>query len=157
MSYSTNFIVSSILPTFFLVFIEFKEPLFWVSSPQMYTIDCLNLPISQRCHELTRLMNVCSVKELQDFFPILVQSVFGSGPGGNQVGWGLRTYTSVTYHDQETKNAYRDLTEFFNSQGAMFDACYKLLNEQIKFDVPLDQLPVSHGGGGVVALMDWKK
>lgn len=108
----------------------------------MYLTERLNLPIPYRCSDLARVINECSVKDLQDFFPTLVQSVFGSGPGGNNVGWGLRTRipaVRVPPHENE----YSILIQFFSSHGPMFELCYRLLNEQIKFDVPIDMLPVS--------------
>lgn len=105
-------------------------------------MDRLCFPFPARCFELDRIMSECSIKDLHDFFPILVQSVFGSGVGGNQVGWGLRMRRSNT-HIQALDEEFNVLMQFFSSQGPMFDLCYRLLNDQIKFEVPIDMLPVS--------------
>lgn len=46
----------------------------------VYLNDCLNYPISTRCTELNRLIDCGSLKDLHDFFPTLVKSIF-TAPG----------------------------------------------------------------------------
>lgn len=104
---------------------------------QIYLSELLNYPVVHRCAELNLLINRCSIKELQDFFPVLVQSVFGNASGGNQLGWGLRTLTAKTNNHE-----YEVMYSFFMPMGPMFRLCYRLLNEPIKFDVPIEILPV---------------
>ncbi|KAL9873263.1 sphingomyelin phosphodiesterase 4 isoform X2 [Glossina fuscipes] len=97
-------------------------------------LELLNYPILERCNELKILFNECNIHELQDIFPNVVQSVFGIGNRG--IGWGLRTTTK--------KNApqfFDTLFEFFAPMGPIFQICYRLLNDAIKFEINLDQLP----------------
>ena len=88
-----------------------------------------------RCPELGLLIDRCSIKELQDLFPFLVKSIFGVPNGG--VGWGFRTITQ-----QANPNEFGILYSFFVPLGPMFRLCYRLLNEPVKFDVPIELLPV---------------
>lgn len=52
----------------------------FLNCSQMYLNDCLNFPIYNKCTELSKLIDFGSIKDLQDFFPTLVKSIFGS-PG----------------------------------------------------------------------------
>lgn len=105
---------------------------------QLFISDILNFPPVERCKQLNILIDRCSVKELQDLFPMLIQSVFSNGPGGNQLGWGLRTLTRKSNVDE-----YNGLYSFFHpGTGSMLRLCYRLLNEPIKFDLPIEMLPV---------------
>lgn len=105
----------------------------------MYLNDLLNLSPVHRCAELNLQFDRCSLKELQHFFPNLVHSIFGNNAGAvPPIGWGLRTITGLT-----NAHEFDMLHQFFVPMGPMFRLCYRLLNESIKFDVPLDALPVS--------------
>ena len=89
-----------------------------------------------RCTELNILFDRGNLRELQEVFPKIVQSVFGVGTGG--LGWGLRATTK-----ENAPPCFEMLHNFFAPMGPMFRLCYRLLNEAIKFELPLDQLPVS--------------
>ncbi|XP_067637109.1 sphingomyelin phosphodiesterase 4 [Eurosta solidaginis] len=97
-------------------------------------MELLNYPITDRCVELTQLFERCSLRELQDIFPAIIQSVFGIGSGG--LGWGLRATTK-----ENSPMCFDILHEFFSPVGPMLRLCYRLLNEAIKFDFNLDLLP----------------
>lgn len=78
-----------------------------------------------------------SIKELQDSFVPIVNSIFGI-PGG--IGWGFRTITR-----QAAQHEFDVLYKFFTPLGPMFRLCYRLLNDSnsIKFEIPIELLPVS--------------
>ncbi|XP_069964053.1 sphingomyelin phosphodiesterase 4 isoform X1 [Bactrocera oleae] len=97
-------------------------------------MELMSYPIPDRCVELTQLFERCSLRELQDVFPTIVQSVFGIGSGG--LGWGLRATTK-----ENSPMCFDVLHEFFSPMGPMLRLCYRLLNEAIKFEFNLDLLP----------------
>ncbi|XP_037949505.1 sphingomyelin phosphodiesterase 4 isoform X2 [Teleopsis dalmanni] len=97
-------------------------------------LDLLSAPIVQRVHELPNLFQHCSLRELQDVFPALVQSIFGVGTGG--FGWGLRGSTK-----ENTSGCFDLIYTFFAPQGPMLRVCYRLLNDAIKFDFSINMLP----------------
>lgn len=99
--------------------------------------EILNCPLYQRCSELGIIIDRSSVKELQEFFVPIVNSIFGV-PGG--IGWGLRTITRPAAQQE-----FDLLCNFFTPLGPMFRLCYRLLNDSnsIKFEVPIELLPVS--------------
>ncbi|KAJ6638345.1 Sphingomyelin phosphodiesterase 4 [Pseudolycoriella hygida] len=106
--------------------------------------DILNYPLIPRCDEFSHIIERCSIKELHDLFPTLVNSIFGVP---NTTGWGLRTVCR-SLNQQEFDCLYN----FFTPLGPMFRLCYRLLNEPFKFDVPIEMLPFStsqvlHNGG----------
>lgn len=104
----------------------------------LYLSELLTYPlVHHRCAELGLLIDRCSIKELQDFFPALVNSIFGNAPG-NGIGWGLRTVARETHQHE-----FDVLYTFFIPLGPMFRLCYRLLNEPVKFDIPIEMLPVS--------------
>ncbi|KAG4078094.1 hypothetical protein HA402_002145 [Bradysia odoriphaga] len=97
--------------------------------------DVLNYPLIARCTEFSHIIDRCSIKELHDIFPTLVNSIFGVP---NSTGWGLRTICrSLNQHEFDC------LYHFFTPLGPMFRLCYRLLNEPFKFDVPIEMLPFS--------------
>lgn len=88
-----------------------------------------------RCPELGLLIDRCSTKQLQDNFPLLVRAIFGLDGG---TGWGFRTITkNLNPHEFEI------LYNFFIPLGPMFRMCYRLLNDALKFEVPISFIPVS--------------
>ncbi|XP_017468610.1 PREDICTED: sphingomyelin phosphodiesterase 4 isoform X1 [Rhagoletis zephyria] len=97
-------------------------------------MELFNYPIPDRCLELTQLFERCSLRELQDIFPTIVQSVFGIGSGG--LGWGLRATTK-----ENSQMCFDILHDFFSPMGSMLRLCYRLLNDAIKFEFSLDLLP----------------
>lgn len=93
------------------------------------------MPLPNKISELTFIIQRCGIKELQDIFPALVSSIFGDLNG---LGWNLRLITR-----EQNLTEFEWLYSFLNPMGgAMFEMCYKLLNDTIKFDVPLSSLPV---------------
>lgn len=91
----------------------------------------------ERCTELNILFERCNLRELQEIFPSIVHSVFGIGSGG--LGWGLRATTK-----ENAPQIFDMLYNFFSPMGPMFRLCYRLLNEAIKFELSLEQLPVKY-------------
>lgn len=102
--------------------------------PQNRFMEILSYPLKERCYQLGLLIEHCSIKELQEVFPTLVNSIFRSNNG---IGWGLRSYVAniSTYE-------FNILYDFFIPLGPMFRLCYKLLNDALKFDVPITTLPI---------------
>ncbi|XP_065354965.1 sphingomyelin phosphodiesterase 4 isoform X2 [Calliphora vicina] len=97
-------------------------------------LELLSFPLLDRCTELNILFERCNLRELQEIFPSIVQSVFGIGTGG--LGWGLRATTK-----ENSPQCFDMLHNFFGPMGPMFRLCYRLLNEAIKFELSLEQLP----------------
>ncbi|KAI8129032.1 Sphingomyelin phosphodiesterase 4 [Lucilia cuprina] len=97
-------------------------------------LELLSFPLLDRCTELNILFERCNLRELQEIFPSIVQSVFGIGTGG--LGWGLRATTK-----ENSPQCFDMLHNFFSPMGPMFRLCYRLLNEAIKFELSLEQLP----------------
>ncbi|XP_073824716.1 sphingomyelin phosphodiesterase 4 isoform X2 [Musca autumnalis] len=97
-------------------------------------LELLSFPLFDRCHELNILFDRCNLRELQELFPTIINSVFGIGTGG--LGWGLRTTTK-----ENSAPCFDILYNFFSPMGPMFRLCYRLLNDQIKFDLALEHLP----------------
>lgn len=101
----------------------------------MRILDILNLPLMHRCPELGLIFDRASLKELQEIFPVLINSIFGL-PGGG-VGWGLRTTQQANPHEFEI------LYNFFIPFGPMFRLLYRLLSDPVKFEIPIGFLPVN--------------
>lgn len=94
----------------------------------------LNLPVPTRCAELTVLLDRASLLELHNFFPILIDNIFG--PQGT-VCWDLRTTTEGKCED------FNQLHHFLSPCGPLFKVVYTLLKDpNIKYDFPLLYLPV---------------
>lgn len=95
----------------------------------------LSLPIRTRCAELTVFLSRGTLLELHNFFPILIDNIFG--PQGT-LAWGLRSTTEAQTED------FRQLQHFLSPMGPMFKLIYALLNEPtIKYEFALAYLPVS--------------
>nr|XP_013101708.1 unnamed protein product [Stomoxys calcitrans] len=97
-------------------------------------LELLSFPIMERCSELNMLFDICNLRELQELFPTIVNSVFGIGTGG--LGWGLRATTK-----ENSPQCFEMLYNFFAPMGPMFRLCYRLLNDAIKFELSLEHLP----------------
>lgn len=71
---------------------------------------------------------------MQALFPQLVSNIFAP-----QNGWGLRQITV-----EANRYEFEALLSFLEPQGPMFRLCYKLLYDpQLKYNLPLNSLPVS--------------
>lgn len=97
-------------------------------------LELLSQPTIERCPELGLLFDRCSIREMQELFPIIVNSIFDLTTGG--IGWGLRATTK-----ENSPHAFDILHDFFIPHGPMFRLCYRLLNDAIKFEFSIDLLP----------------
>lgn len=92
--------------------------------------------MQRRVVELTNILLECNIKDLQIFFPYLVEHIFGINPpyGG---GWNLlKTFRRQNPSDFEA------LFKFLHPFGPFFDIIYKLLIDvYLKFEYPLTLLP----------------
>ncbi|XP_066260835.1 sphingomyelin phosphodiesterase 4 isoform X1 [Euwallacea similis] len=94
----------------------------------------LKLPIRNRCAELTVLLDRASLLELHNFFPVLIDNIFG--PQGTDC-WGLRATTDGNLDD------FRQLHHFLSPCGPLFRLIYTLLKDpNIKYEFSLSYLPV---------------
>ncbi|XP_065075055.1 sphingomyelin phosphodiesterase 4 [Ochlerotatus camptorhynchus] len=101
---------------------------------QTRVLEILSLPPMMRCPELGLLIDRASLKELQDIYPTLINSVFGLNGG---TGWGLRVMTRDTHpHDFDVLYNF-----FIPIGGPMFRMCYRLLNDSLKYELPISYLP----------------
>jgi hypothetical protein len=93
----------------------------------------LTLPIRTRCAELTVLFDRGSTLDLQNFFPLLIDNIFG--PQGT-VSWGLRVARDVN-------EDFRQLEHFLSPCGPVFKLIYTLLKDpSAKYDFPVMYLPI---------------
>ncbi|CAH0555499.1 unnamed protein product [Brassicogethes aeneus] len=93
----------------------------------------LNLPIRQKCAELTVLLDRGNILELHNFFPILINHIFG--PQGT-ICWEIRTITESSSDD------FRQMQHFLSPNGPVFKLIYTLLKDPaIKYDFSLTFLP----------------
>ncbi|XP_044271314.1 sphingomyelin phosphodiesterase 4 [Tribolium madens] len=93
----------------------------------------LTLPIRARCAELTVLFDRGSTLDLQNFFPLLIDNIFG--PQGT-VSWGLRIARDVN-------EDFRQLEHFLSPCGPVFKLIYTLLKDpSAKYDFPVMYLPI---------------
>lgn len=100
---------------------------------QMRLTDILNYPLSERLHQLRMIENVATTKDLQAFFPILVQSIFGN-MSNNPTGWNLRTTST-------NSSEYYLLYNYFNPHESFFRLIYRLQSSFVKFELPFPELP----------------
>ncbi|XP_026461722.1 sphingomyelin phosphodiesterase 4-like [Ctenocephalides felis] len=91
----------------------------------------LSTPIQFRCHRLNAMINSYHPRDLQNIFPQLVDSIFNSRGGQ---GWGLRVIT-------QSSNEFDLLHDFFSPLGPFLRLCYRLLDDNIKFLLPISYLP----------------
>lgn len=89
-----------------------------------------------RCRELTSLLSCGNIRDLQQIFPLLIDSIFG--PRGT-LCWSLRTVVV----DNNTYE-YNLLQEFLSPCGPLFKLIYNLLREShVKYEFSVAFLPVS--------------
>ncbi|XP_055606110.1 sphingomyelin phosphodiesterase 4 [Uranotaenia lowii] len=105
-----------------------------MDSPGVRILEILSLPPIMRCPELGLLIDRASLKELQDIYPIVINSIFGINSGS---GWGFRIMTRDTHpHDFDVLYNF-----FIPIGGPMFRLCYRLLNDSLKYELPMSFLP----------------
>lgn len=92
--------------------------------------------MQRRVIELTNILSECNMKDLQIFYPFLVEHIFGINPSyGN--GWNLSRISRR--HDLGDFDA---LFKFFHPFGFFFELIYKLLGDvYLKYEYPLTFLP----------------
>ncbi|KAK6638019.1 hypothetical protein RUM44_008443 [Polyplax serrata] len=93
-------------------------------------------PMQRRIVELTNILGECNTKDLQVFFPFLVEHIFGVNPSYGP-GWNLlRTSRRHDVGDFEA------LYKFLHPFGMFFEIIYKLLGDvYLKYEYPLTFLP----------------
>ncbi|XP_051170691.1 sphingomyelin phosphodiesterase 4 [Leptopilina boulardi] len=94
----------------------------------------LNLPLINRCRELTILIEKSSTADLQHVFPVLIHSLFGIN---DNIGWGLHSINA-----KKNPQEYDTLCYFLGPMGPIFSLCYKLLPDcYLKYNFPVSYLP----------------
>ncbi|TDG52183.1 hypothetical protein AWZ03_001464 [Drosophila navojoa] len=99
-----------------------------------HILAVLSLPVIDRLSQLELLFDRCTIRQIQDIYPLIVHSIFGVT--GNPVGWGLRTTTL-----ENSMLSYNKLHQFFAVNGIWMHICHRLLNETTKFDIDINLLP----------------
>ena len=106
--------------------------------------------VSERCRELSRLIDECSTKLLHNNFVSIIHHIFGI----NCTGWGI-----LTANPRLQSTECRAMKEFLCCGGALFRLLYKLQNESMLFlyDFPCSMLPTNfvHSPGESPAAV-WK-
>lgn len=92
---------------------------------QTRLIDILNYPLQDRISHLRFCIDSAPLKDLQSFFPVLINSIFGNQT--SSLGWGLRTITA-------NSPEYHLLYNFFNPHEAFFRLLYRLHSGFVKFE-----------------------
>lgn len=100
---------------------------------QTRLIDILNYPMQERIAHLRYCIDSAPLKDLQSFFPALINSIFG-GQQANSLGWGLRILVANCPD-------YHLLYHFFNSHDAFFRLLYRLQTGFVKFEMNFHELP----------------
>lgn len=96
----------------------------------------LSLPLLDKLQQLEILFERCTVRQIQEIFPVIVHSIFGIN--GNPLGWGLRTTTM-----ENASHYFNRLQHFLGVNGIWMHICHRLLNETTKFEIEINLLPVS--------------
>lgn len=78
------------------------------------------------------LLDRCSVKDLQNVFPTLLDNIFGTTGG---VSWGIR---NITLNNTEFETVHH----FLAPLGPVFRLIYRLLDSTIKYEYNSSYLPV---------------
>ncbi|XP_034114645.1 sphingomyelin phosphodiesterase 4 [Drosophila albomicans] len=99
-----------------------------------HILAVLNLPLIDKIQQLELLFERCTVRQIQEIFPLIVHSIFGLN--GNILGWGLRTTTM-----ENAPHYFTTLQRFFGVRGVWMHICHRLLNETTKFDIDINLLP----------------
>lgn len=98
--------------------------------------DVLNYPLNQRIYQLVHCIDTAPLKDLQAFFPRLVQDIFGGTLFQDfNVGWGLRVVT-------DKNPEFELLYSFFEPNASFFRLIYRLLGDSIRFEITGMELPL---------------
>ncbi|CRK96885.1 CLUMA_CG009869, isoform A [Clunio marinus] len=95
--------------------------------------DILNYPLFDRIRQLMICIETAPIKDLQAFYPMLISHIFGYS---KSIGWGLRTVT------EKNSNDFKILYEFFHPHSSFFQLIYRLLNQSIKYEMKISELPI---------------
>ncbi|KAH8414053.1 hypothetical protein KR222_003373, partial [Zaprionus bogoriensis] len=101
---------------------------------QSHILAVLGLPLLERLQQLEILFERCTVRQIQEIFPVIVHSIFGIN--GNALGWGLRTTTL-----ENASHYFSRLQDFLGVNGIWMHICHRLLNETTKFEIDIGLLP----------------
>ncbi|KAM8705739.1 hypothetical protein ACLKA7_010098 [Drosophila subpalustris] len=99
-----------------------------------HILAVLGLPLLDRLLQLEILFERCTVRQIQEIYPLIVHSIFGIN--GNVLGWGLRTTTM-----ENAPHYFNRLQHFFGVNGVWMHVCHRLLSETTKFDIDINLLP----------------
>uniref|UniRef100_UPI00398E3A02 sphingomyelin phosphodiesterase 4 isoform X2 n=1 Tax=Pristiophorus japonicus TaxID=55135 RepID=UPI00398E3A02 len=97
--------------------------------------DGVNKHLFQRCHDLSKVIEDYSPKELHLIFPWLMESMFGT-QDGTIAGWNMR-YLQGRMNPTD----YTAVVEFLDPSGPMMKLVYKLQAEDYKYEFPVSYLP----------------
>lgn len=100
--------------------------------------NILQLPLEQKCEQLTHYTDNCMLSTLESVFPLIISDIFGTDqPLFN--GWNLCKIT----HDIKSRE-FACAFNFLLPNGTIFKIIYTLLKDfYIKYRFPLEYLPVS--------------
>ncbi|ALC47309.1 CG6962 [Drosophila busckii] len=101
---------------------------------QSHILNVLNLPLMDKLLQLEILFERCTLRQIQELFPLIVHSMFGIN--GHVLGWGLRTTTM-----ENAPHYFNRLQHFLGVHGIWMQICHKLLNETTKFEIDINLLP----------------
>lgn len=104
---------------------------------QSHILAVLSLPLLDKLAQLELLFDRCTIRQIQDIYPLIVHSIFGVN--SNPLGWGLRTTTL-----ENAVHSYNRLHQFFAVNGIWMHICHRLLNETTKFEIDINLLPVGN-------------
>ncbi|EDV92548.1 sphingomyelin phosphodiesterase 4 isoform X1 [Drosophila grimshawi] len=99
-----------------------------------HILTVLGLPLLNKLQQLEILFERCTVRQIQEIYPLIVHSIFGIN--GNPLGWGLRITTM-----ENASHSFNRLQHFFGVNGIWMHVCHRLLNETTKFDIDIHLLP----------------
>lgn len=103
---------------------------------QSHILTVLSLPLLDKLPQLELLFDRCTVRQIEEIYPLIVHSIFGIN--GNSLGWGLRITTM-----ENASHYFNRLQHFLGVNGIWMHVCHRLLNETTKFDIDINLLPVS--------------
>ncbi|XP_030572125.1 sphingomyelin phosphodiesterase 4 [Drosophila novamexicana] len=99
-----------------------------------HILTVLSLPLLDKLPQLELLFDRCTVRQIEEIYPLIVHSIFGIN--GNSLGWGLRITTM-----ENASHYFNRLQHFLGVNGIWMHVCHRLLNETTKFDIDINLLP----------------